>query len=232
MSKPLRLFIFILIVIILFGSAIYFLIIRRLSSDDSGVKYRKVTVTGDISTAFDETQLTTEGLVILTTKGKYEINLWFAEKGGEPVKQDNKVWLTDLESPHYGTAYPCKILSTDSTAKDLHSFQVKAVLTPEGYKPLDTGGKVIGVLDSLDFSVRELPDFPFNYTSQCQGAPATLSDFGSSYRQLLLAFQEQHNINIAVGESSSSSFHPFNSVANIIYSGSHLATEELVNTLD
>ena len=109
------------------------------------------------------------------TNAKFHIELIFPEKGGDALSQNNKVAISDFFCPPDAPGSRCR-QEAHPDAFLPRTFTLQASAQPEG--PFNY---------VVDFWLAQLPPLsPFNITIQCQGAPGTVSDYGSNYRQLML----------------------------------------------
>lgn len=127
--------------------------------------------------------------VVITSEGKFKMDLIFPDKGGEVLYQQNTVELTRIASYSYGGAHLCKnTLHGDASAP--RSFSIWARLVPDSVVFENASEKVTSIQDSFDLLLKTMPTFPaFTYTAQCEGGrPGEVSDYGTAHAQLLRVF--------------------------------------------
>jgi hypothetical protein len=157
------------------------------STDTSGSKYRKVTITGDLKMK-PNPDAGYKGLV-MAPSGTINLTFWFSIDGGEAVKQDNKVALTSYDGVPIGGAAPC-VCTIDDMAMQPRSFAFKAELTPNAssYSDISTG-QTTEQFDNILINLDHVPVVdPINFTCVCTGAPGTQNDYGAAYTGLLAPF--------------------------------------------
>jgi len=122
-------------------------------------------------------------------EGKFKMDLIFPEKGGEVLYQQNTVELTMVRSYSFGGGLQCRNTLPEAAVKP-RPFKVWANLVPEGVVITDESTKKESFGDQFDMIIKTRPaEAPITYTTQCEnGKPGDVSDFGTSYTQLLLPF--------------------------------------------
>lgn len=98
------------------------------SSTDVGGKYRKVTISGDLITDYDESK-SSGPVVVCQPSGEYEIVLYFPAKGGSWEGAKSYFKLTDYNCPAFNGAKDTGCTeSLTSSAMVNRSFGVKGEL--------------------------------------------------------------------------------------------------------
>jgi hypothetical protein len=122
-------------------------------------------------------------------EGKFKMDLIFPEKGGEVLYQQNTVELTMVRSYSFGGGLECRNTLPEAAVKP-RPFKVWANLVPEGVVITEESTKKESFGDQFDMIIKTRPaETPITYTTQCEnGKPGDVSDFGTSYTQLLLPF--------------------------------------------
>jgi hypothetical protein len=162
--------------------------------------YRKVVITGTVTTKYGGDLQGTSGFVNCLASGTYEINLWFSEAGGQALKQENELVIADVICPAFGSAQACSV-TLPGAAHQVRSFDVVAKLYPDAAKGLDASGKVETVADQIDVTAQPSATPPtIEMTKTCGSQTSTTSDYGMSYNQILLPFMDTWNTTTYIGE--------------------------------
>jgi hypothetical protein len=124
------------------------------------------------------------GLLICKGTGEYSIEMIFPADGGEPLKQQNFMKMSEFECLPFGTARPC-VTTPYPDACEPVPFTLKATLRPESAAFQGDIKWQDKYWDEIDFRIAQLPPLkPFMVTYECGGAPADRSDYGVTYSQL------------------------------------------------
>lgn len=175
---------------------------RGTSPHQPSPQCRRLQVTGTITTA--PTPKPGFRGVIPAAEGKFTMDLLFPERGGEVIRQQNTIELTRVTSYSFGGAQPCKN-TLSSAARAPQAFSVWASLDPGSVIVKKGADEETSAQDAYYLTIKTIPSFPpITYTAQCgAGRPGEVSDYGTSFTQLLRVFTGRtHSGNILLNRAS------------------------------
>ncbi|MBN1489299.1 MAG: hypothetical protein JXA69_05220 [Phycisphaerae bacterium] len=141
---------------------------------DSVTGYRKVTLTGTISTDINDAMIHLEpgeGLTAIEYAGEFSIELWFPANGGTAIQQRCTVALVEggYTAEYYGDPAQCVFTPLEG-AYTPRPFELEATLTVDGIYLNDLPA------DELTIHLAQPISDVIQVHTECGGAPAIIPD--------------------------------------------------------
>ncbi|THB67575.1 MAG: hypothetical protein D6E12_08345 [Desulfovibrio sp.] len=155
---------------------------------------RRVVIEGEVSVRPDpeaHAQEEGRGLLVCTAEGDLRMEMIFPMEGGNPIKQQNSVTMTNFRCFPFGTAQPCEATPYPDPDQIIE-FTLLAELEPESVTVLDENDRVVHTMDGLYFRIDPMPEVDvLTVYMVCGGVPDDVDHPGSVF-QLLLPFIENY----------------------------------------